>query len=112
MATRCTNIQLLDPCECDGFNISNPSGSLSTEEGGALSLSVGVTEYVVPFTVQKLNSDYDFIESDISNTVDEDPMVIGFTLTERTATGFKLQLDSAPDTGNSVFRWKVQVTSI
>jgi len=112
MRTHCRAIIFLEPEPFPTLTPFDPSASLATEEGGELALSVGVTEYVIPFEVTKLNSDYDFIESDISNTEDLNPLVIGFTLTERTADGFKLQLDSTPDTVHFVYRWKVRVTAI
>lgn len=112
MTTHCQTIQLLEPDPFPDLEVTDPSADLATEEGGALALTIGVTEYTVLFGTTKLAADYDFIESDIENETDGDPLSIVPTMTNRTTTQFTLQLDSEPDTANYVFRWKVRLTEV
>lgn len=112
MSTYCRVVQLLEPDPDQDLEITDTGGALSIEEGGALALVVGQTEYAVPFAAAKVNPDYDFTERDISNEDDADPLVIDFTISDRTVDGFTLLLGSQPDTANYTFRWRVQVISI
>lgn len=111
MRTHCRTIQLLEPDPYPDLEVVDPSGALATEEGGAVILVIGVTQYAVLFTRAKLGADYDFIESDIANDVDGDPLIMGMTMTDRAVLGFTLILDSQPDTANYVFRWRVRLMS-
>lgn len=113
LSTRCRNIQLLEPDPSPSYDVTDETeNSLAVEEGGESALTEGVTEYNIPFTVEKLNPDYDFIEDDISNEEDVDPLSIGYNFTNRTATGFTLVLDSQPDSANYLFRWRAKVREI
>ena len=114
MTTRCRTIQLLEPEAPTNLEITDDDNSLAVEEGGALALTIGVTEYDVLFTQQKLSADYDFIERDIVNEEDgSDQLAIeADRMTNRTVNGFTLSLDAQPDTANYIWNWRVKVTAL
>ena len=113
ISTRCRTIQIIEPNPSPPYDVTDlDENSLAVEEGGALALTEGVTEYDIPFAVEKLSADYDFIEDDISNEEDLDPLSIAYNFTNRTATGFTLVLDSQPDSAHYLFRWRVKVREV
>jgi len=75
-------------------------------------LPIGQLEVPILFSQAKLSPEYDIIEHDLTNELDTDPMQIDYNFTERTTTGFRLVLDSSPDTANFRFRWKVRVPTV
>lgn len=94
------------------MTVVDDGDSLAVEEEGTVPLVVGVVEYAVLFTTQKLNANYDFFETDIDNTVDASPLSIGFEMTERTIDGFTLILDALPDTVNYRFNWLCRINTV
>lgn len=82
--------------------------SLPVEEGGQIHSVIGQTDYTVVFAAPKLR-EYDFIEADVTNIVDDDPLELGWTITERPLDGFTVRFDALPDTVNYLFNWKVRI---
>lgn len=111
MATRCDVIQLLEPTTDTTLFTDANSHAPEIEEGGVVHLVLNVLTYNVSFLTAKLTNDYDFIESDITS-VDANPLSIEPTMTLRTTTGFRLLLDSAPDTDNYIFNFRVRINSL
>jgi len=113
LTTRCRNIQLLEPDPSPPYDVTDlDESSEAVAEDGTLTLTEGITEYNVLFNTEKLSDEWNFTEDDITNEVDGDPLVIEYNFSNRTSTGFTLNLDSMPDSANYVFRWAVTVTEV
>jgi hypothetical protein len=77
-------------------------------ENGLTNLVQGQGYIDVPFTVQKADTTWRLVEANVFNTVDVAPLNIFPTLvTNKTVTGFRQQLDAAPDSGNYKLQWGV-----
>lgn len=113
MSTNCNVIQVLEPDPRRNLTIDADGNSLAVEEGGEVRLVEGVIEYSVAFVQAKLNALYDFIEADVAST-DEDELAItpSMPAIARTTTGFRLELDGAPDSANYTFNWRVRVSEV
>lgn len=112
MSTNCSVIQFLEPDPTETIFTGADDHSLPIEEGGVLNLMIGVISYAVAFQQDKLQDDYDFLEADVDNTVDADPLDLTWTITARNKSGFTVQFNALPDTSNYVFNWRVRVNSI
>lgn len=105
------NIQLLEPDNPAILSVSADDHSLSVEEGGKLTLQIGVAEYAINFAQAKLSADYDLIENDVVST-DADPLDLEGQLSNRTENGFTVTFDGLPDTINYLWNWKIRVASL
>lgn len=112
MSTYCRVVQLLESDPATALQVTDNGTSLAIEEGGALALTSGVSEYDILFAQTKASADYDFVESDVENEVDGDPLMIAPVMMERTTTGFHLALDANPDSSHYIFRWRVRINSV
>lgn len=112
MSTPCTVIQFLEPNPPSAIFSEADDHSLPIEEGGVINLAQGVTAYRVDFQQEKLSDDYDFLEADISNVTDVSPLAITWDFTARDKTGFNVEFNALPDTGNYLFNWKCRVNSL
>jgi hypothetical protein len=112
MPTNCTVIQFLEPDPQSIIYTGADDHSLPVEEGGVLNLSIGVQTYTITFVQAKLQDDYDFIEDDVNNTVDPDPLNLDWDLTARDRNGFTVVFNGLPDTSNYSWNWKVRIGSL
>lgn len=99
-----TEIQVLDPI------VTAPIGSdpLAYLESGYTNLMIGTQVTAVVFTVTKA-AVYDFIELEIVNVTDANPVNFSFEVTAKSLTGFTVTLSGLPDTSNYYLQWTVQV---
>ena len=99
-------------------NYSLVGGACSGAGGGPTAMfeartdavAIGAERVAVTFTVPKNSAAYSFLEMQVTNTVDADPMrVWPATIIATADTGFTVLLNGAVDTGNYVLRSTVQV---
>lgn len=92
-----------------GSGCSN--GSLVGSLEGYVNLDIGQTKITETFSAQP--SEYHFMYAYVENTTDASPFLgIGWTCTDRSLTGFTIDIDASPDTANYVFYWGIKTSYI
>jgi hypothetical protein len=75
-------------------------------------LVVGQSYIDVSFDTTQPNASWLMVECDVSNIIDPAPLNIWTGLvTSRTTTGFRVQLNGIPDSGNYYLTWAVVIAA-
>lgn len=104
--------QLLEPDPTGEFTVCDNAGSLAFTERGLTALVQGSPVLSVVFVALKASEEYSFIELAVENVVDPSPLSLNPEVVLRSTTGFTVDFDGLPDSGNYGLRWNLYVTNI
>ena len=97
-------------CLDDGFGFMSGGSNVTTvtTESGITNLVNGQPYIDVHFINQRTVPDWTFTALTVVNTADVSPLnIFGTFISSKTAIGFRLQLDAAPNSGNYYLHWSV-----
>ena len=110
--TPCGCTQVLEPDPGTEFTVCDNAGAPAFTENGVAPIQIGANGLTVFFSTTKASINYSFIELDVENLVDPNPLQIDAELIERQLGFFRVALTGLPDTVNYQLRWNVYVRSI
>lgn len=104
--------QLLEPDPTGEFTVCDNAGAPAFTERGLTALVQGSPVLTVAFVTVKASEEYSFIELAVENVVDPTPLSLNAEVVSRSISGFTVDIDGLPDTGNYRLRWNLYVTNI
>lgn len=104
--------QVLEPSATQPFSPCNNQGNPAYTERGTTGIAKGAAFVQVTFATEKVSVDYEFIDLEVENLTDSNPLSIEATPVNKTTNGFKVALDTLPDTGNYTLHWNMYVATV
>lgn len=103
--------------DANGWRIINlaggGSGGSGVADSGLAQLTVGQSYVDVTFSTPQPDAGWILVGSSVANTIDASPLSIWpTTMTNKTATGFRVQLNAIANTANYYLQWAIALGSL
>ena len=110
--TPCGCTQALEADPQTEFTICDNAGAPAFTENGITPIPQGAEAQTITFSVNKASIDYTFVELDVENLVDSNPLNIDAQIISRQLGSFRVSYTGTPDTTNYQLRWNMFVRNI